>query len=392
MTAGSTRGRNDTPGDPRETPPPTAEPATGHAGPDTGRTAAAQLPAYLSADQIEALLTPIDPGRVLANENGDPYVEAYEVRAMLTRIFGYARWSEEALSHELVFETSRPLLNPETGKEDGTWWTVCYRSRVRLTVAAPDGTVLCRHTQGGAGTQSGTDRGRLHHEAVATADSMALKRAAKNLGEQFGLSLYGNRGGQELIFGTLVGADGTPAYAPDTPPGIVGHGAVRPVPAGVLAELAEIDALEDPGEKLAAYRALFHRNATILESPVEKGGRPLGTVLAERMVEVYPAQQAQQQTQQGTALAGQPVPGEPEPGCGCDVAQVLLAGDHQPGCPQRIAPPPEPEKPTGKSVKKPARKTSGTTTGTSGGTASRGSGRRTGSRRKTSGGGDHADD
>ncbi|MBO0820046.1 MAG: hypothetical protein J2P26_04265 [Nocardiopsaceae bacterium] len=388
MTAGSTRGRNDTPGDPRETPePPPEQPTAPPTGPP-GR--------YLDAAQIEALLTPIDPGRVLANADGDPYVEAYEVRAMLTRIFGFARWNEEALDHTLVFESHRPLLNPETGTEDGTWWTVCYRSRVRLTVTAPDGTVLCRHTQGGAGTQSGTDRGRLHHEAVATADSMALKRCAKNLGEQFGLSLYGNRGGQQLVGGTLVGADGTPAYAPDTPPGIVGHGAVRPVPAGVLAELAEIDALEDPGEKLAAYRALFHRNATILESPVEKGGRPLGTVLAERMVEVYPAHQQAQQAQRGAALAGQPVPGEPEPGCGCDVPQVLLAGDHQPGCPQRIAPPPEPEKPTGKTaqkpVKKPARKTSGTTTGTSGGTASRGSGRRTGSRRKTSGGGDHADD
>ena len=58
---------------------------------------------YLSPAQIEQLLRGINPKRV-NQANGYSHIEAYEVRAHLTRIFGFGGWRKEILALEVVEE------------------------------------------------------------------------------------------------------------------------------------------------------------------------------------------------------------------------------------------------------------------------------------------------
>lgn len=156
------------------------------------------LTGYLHDNQIEQLLRPINGTRVSKDGKGFSHVEAYEIRAHLNRIFGIARWSEEVLAQELVFETSTGTEKPK--------WTVCYRSLVRLTVFDPHGGQLATYTEGATGDATNMpSRADAHDMALKTSQSQAFKRAAVNLGDQFGLSLYNKGSLRPLVMRTLVG-------------------------------------------------------------------------------------------------------------------------------------------------------------------------------------------
>lgn len=152
---------------------------------------------YLSVEQVDQLLAPINPRRVLARD-GMSYVAAHDVKAHLNRIFGFGRWSSEVVEQSLIFEEAKQMKNGKDG------WYVCYRSVVRLTVCAPDGTVLATYTEGHVGDNTGPTRGDVHGNAVANSESYALKRCAAMLGDQFGLSLYEKGSKQAFVKGTLV--------------------------------------------------------------------------------------------------------------------------------------------------------------------------------------------
>lgn len=164
---------------------------------------------YLSKAQVDKMLEPINPNRVGRNAKGFAHVEAYEIRATMNRLFGFARWSEEVVSQELVFETSQVLLKKNGKKEPipGTEydaWTVCYRSVVKLTVCAPDGTVLAVYTEGATGDSSNQpSRADAHDNALKTSQSQAFKRAAANLGDICGLSLWGKGSMRPIVYATL---------------------------------------------------------------------------------------------------------------------------------------------------------------------------------------------
>lgn len=83
-------------------------------------------------------------------------------------------------------------------------WYVCYRSVVKLTVCAPDGTVLATYTEGHVGDNTGPTRGDVHGNAITNSESYALKRCAAMLGDQFGLSLYEKGSKAAFVRGTLV--------------------------------------------------------------------------------------------------------------------------------------------------------------------------------------------
>lgn len=151
---------------------------------------------YLSWKQYGQLLQPVNPARV-HQKDGMSHMEAYDVRAHLNRIFGFGRWSAEVISMDLVNERFGQNRN---GK-DACY--VVYRAGLRLTVCAPDGTELARYTEFAAGDALGfpvIKLGDAHDFAMKTAESQALKRAATNLGDQFGLSLY-NKGNMNRLVG-----------------------------------------------------------------------------------------------------------------------------------------------------------------------------------------------
>jgi len=165
---------------------------------------------YFSDEQIELLLKPIHPNRV-AVTRGLSYVEGYDIRAELTRVFGFGRWSEETLDQQLICENETQTSG---GKKA---WYVVYRTRVRLYVCAPDGSPVCNFDGAHVGESTHPVRGEAHGNALTNSQTYALRRCAINLGDQFGLSLY-NKGSQEAIIRwTLVRPETTPADTDDVP-------------------------------------------------------------------------------------------------------------------------------------------------------------------------------
>lgn len=156
--------------------------------------------------QITQLLRPIAPQRVLQDGKGHSHVSQQDVTAHLIRMFGFGGFDTEVLSVECVFERER--CNPKgeaTGRFD-----VCYRALMRLTIRDEHGNRVCSYEDGSTATAQNQTLGDAHDLAFKSAVSLAKKRCAINLGDQFGLSLY-NKGQQSaLVLATLVGADDPP--------------------------------------------------------------------------------------------------------------------------------------------------------------------------------------
>lgn len=148
-----------------------------------------------TADQIEQLLQPIRNERILADGKGNAHVSQQDITAHLTRVFGFGHWDTDLLTCDLVFEDARD----GKGRYD-----VCYRATVRLTVKDPDGNEVCHYEDGSTGTAQNQKRGDAHDLAMKSAISLSLKRCAKSLGDQFGLSLYNKGQRTALVKGTLV--------------------------------------------------------------------------------------------------------------------------------------------------------------------------------------------
>jgi hypothetical protein len=158
--------------------------------------------------QTEQLLLPINPRRI-KNANGHDHVPGHEVIAHLIRIFGFGNYSYELVDQpELIFETVRPestigtftkgsgqraeeidrASNPQLWKYD-----VCYRATVRLTIFDEFHNLVCWYEDSSTGDASNQTRADGHDLALKSAITLAKKRAAVHLGDQFGLSLY-NKG------------------------------------------------------------------------------------------------------------------------------------------------------------------------------------------------------
>ena len=150
----------------------------------------------LRANQVEQLLKGINPSRVGKDGKGFAHLEAWDVRAHLIRIFGFAKWSQELIELEPIFETS-------IEKDGKTRWTVAYRATVRLTIFTGD-LEDAVYTEAAVGdSQNNPSRADAHDMAIKTAESQAFKRCAINLGDQFGLSLYNNGGTSSVVRAVL---------------------------------------------------------------------------------------------------------------------------------------------------------------------------------------------
>lgn len=167
----------------------------------------------LTAEQYTYLLNNLRTTRVETRQQGGKtlsYLAAWDIKAHLTRIFGFGNWDSEVLEYNFVGE--RPYLS-SNNKE---MVEVIYNCRLRLTIRDQWGNVLCTHSEAAAGSAAGPMGmlGEHHDNAIKTAESDALKRCAINLGTQFGLSLYDNGNKRDVIGTTLVKPEG---YEP-TPP------------------------------------------------------------------------------------------------------------------------------------------------------------------------------
>ena len=156
----------------------------------------------LTNEQRSTLLKPIKSSRV-CEANRQKYLESYDVIAHLIRIFGFGGWDSETVhGPTLVFEQERGT----SGK-----WDVCYKATVRISIKDMEGNYVCSHDGSSTGDAQNQNRTEAHDLALKAAESTAEKRAARKLGDQFGLSLY-DKGStapvvKHLVSGERAGSD-----------------------------------------------------------------------------------------------------------------------------------------------------------------------------------------
>jgi hypothetical protein len=139
----------------------------------------------LTDAQRALLLRPIPSNRVAKDGKGFAHVESYEIIAHLTRVFGFEGWDSHVIGGpDLIYETERPPV------KDKERWDVAYRATVRLVVRDPEGWTVIVKEDSATGEALNQSRGDAHDLALKSAVSTAEKRAARKLGDQFGLSLY----------------------------------------------------------------------------------------------------------------------------------------------------------------------------------------------------------
>jgi hypothetical protein len=150
----------------------------------------------LTRTQVQRLLRGIDPAHV-ESKRGLAYMAQHEVRAELTRIFGVGNWDSEVTSMDRMWE--------DTYEKDGkTYYRVCYRAGVRLTIRDYWGNFVCSFVEYHAEANSGLpDRGEAEAMAITSVESYALRRAALGLGDRLGLGLYNDGKQVPLVKGSL---------------------------------------------------------------------------------------------------------------------------------------------------------------------------------------------
>jgi hypothetical protein len=162
-----------------------------------------EAPMSFSGEQVAQLLLAIAPQRVLKDGKGFSHVSQQDITAHLIRVFGYGAFDTEVLSLDLVYEKN--AFDRKTGQPTPDRWDVGYRALARLTVRAPGSAVeQCHYEDGSIGVAQNLPLGDAHDLAMKSAISLAKKRCAINLGDQFGLSLYNKGQMSALVKGTLI--------------------------------------------------------------------------------------------------------------------------------------------------------------------------------------------
>ena len=126
---------------------------------------------------------------------GMSYVEAWDVKATLIRVFGFGGFSTQILQGNLIHKEQVPQSR-DANKMN---WSVAYECTMRLIV--PQLGAFWDETAVGSSAQPLI--GEALDMATKSASSDALKRCATLLGTQFGLSLYDD-GNQNEVIKTIV--------------------------------------------------------------------------------------------------------------------------------------------------------------------------------------------
>lgn len=147
----------------------------------------------LTTQQLRVLMGSLNSNRVSHRSQGGrqlSYLEAWDVKATLIRVFGFGNFSAETIETKVLRFDEVPKR-----EGNGTNFRVTAMATVRLTIHQT-GAV---YTESAASSQTGPDVGEATDFAIKTAESDALKRAATYLGTQFGLSLYDNGATNDVI-------------------------------------------------------------------------------------------------------------------------------------------------------------------------------------------------
>ena len=142
-------------------------------------------------EQLRLLAEPLHPDNVKTRQRLS-YIEGHYVRDTLNRIFGHDGWSTkiEELSHRGTVDVA---------KSDKTGSATAYTCVLSLRIHTPTGDHVIQDVGYGNSTMyTATAALDTHELATKEAETDSLKRCAVNLGEQFGLSLYGETGREDI--------------------------------------------------------------------------------------------------------------------------------------------------------------------------------------------------
>jgi recombination DNA repair RAD52 pathway protein len=184
-------------------------PPVGHGPVATGGVVVPKQPkSSLTDTQLQALLAAINPNRVSSRRVGNQnlsYVESWDIRAALIRVFGFGGFSIETIEAKVldIRDDGRQGKYPDTHATKAGQFKTPYamaQATVRLTVfgIGPQGQDVV-YSASAVGSNDGFTIGDIVGNAIKTAESDALKRAAINLGTQFGLSLYQNGSKTDVV-------------------------------------------------------------------------------------------------------------------------------------------------------------------------------------------------
>jgi hypothetical protein len=164
----------------------------------------------LSTAQYDYLIARLKASRVQQHK-GNSYVEAWDVKRHLIRIFGFGGYDTET-KVEVVAQIEHPTLDGKGQPVPGgkSRWTVVYRAHMRLIVKDPAGTPIAFHEEVACGDSANQPSlGDAHDNASKSAVSGALKRCATNWGDQFGLGLYNDGKTDPVVTKSLVAPGAT---------------------------------------------------------------------------------------------------------------------------------------------------------------------------------------
>lgn len=163
----------------------------------------------LTYEQYEQLMKPLNTRRVSSKTGGRgkrlSFLEVWDVKAHLIRVFGFGGWSWAVTETKFVYETEDPDLD-DNGKQKErngvplTQWNVAYSALGTLTIHQ----LNAQYAEAAVGHSKNPQRGEAHDNALKNAESDAIKRAAINLGTQFGLSLYNDGNLDDVVKATLI--------------------------------------------------------------------------------------------------------------------------------------------------------------------------------------------
>jgi recombination DNA repair RAD52 pathway protein len=162
----------------------------------------------ITKDQLRILMQPLHNSRIATRTQSGrqlSYVEGFDIKATLTRIFGFGGFSAEVIDSGIIgireadTNPSHVYLSGEKQGQAKTPQVLCHAT-VRLTIFGfgPDGQDVV-YSESAVGSNSGWDIGDAADNAIKSAATDALKRCATYLGSQFGLSLYDGGQNYEVI-------------------------------------------------------------------------------------------------------------------------------------------------------------------------------------------------
>jgi recombination DNA repair RAD52 pathway protein len=176
-------------------------------------------PTPLTDVQLKQLMTDLNSNRIASLKKGNTtlsYLETWDVKATLIRVFGFGGFSAEADECEVVRIENNVPKTTGWGKDKTTlpiefdpdgqikFGTANFRVNVRVRVKLTIHQLGAVYTEWAACSQTGPDLGEVTDFAIKTAESDALKRAAIYLGTQFGLSLYNDGATQDVVKAILA--------------------------------------------------------------------------------------------------------------------------------------------------------------------------------------------